>query len=93
MKSYTKHPEIHHQEIQSIFPLHRRNATAKARSNLVHAIQSTPALWTLVEIINREARRGDPYRELQLIINPRNLHNVQPQEQNLQTIRCDRQSN
>lgn len=77
---------------QSILPLNRKNTRARARSDLVRAIKSTPTLRTPVEITDREAHGGDPDRELELVIEPGHLHNVQPSEQKLQTIRDDTRS-
>lgn len=49
----------------------------------INAIQTTPTLRALEEIIKRKRRRGNPHRELKVVPPPHHLHDVQPQEQDL----------
>lgn len=47
------------------------------------AIQSAPTLRNNIEIINWEISGGNPNGKLKVIAAPSNLHNVEPEKQNL----------
>lgn len=49
----------------------------------IDAIQSTPALWALVKVVNRKRSRSDPHREFKIVAAPSDLDDVEPQEQDL----------